>query len=260
MPELQFIKFSVADRVATISFNSPASLNAFNQKMRLELIGLIDEIEQDNEVRVVVLTGEGRAFGAGADLTEGMPDYGSFVDQCAAEYEPWLMGIHNSSKLYIAAVNGAAAGIATAAVMNCDLVVMAEDAYLYQAFAAIGLIPDGGANWLLLQKLGYHRAIDMAVNAGKLTAQECLKLGLANRVVPAEQLLEKTLDWAQQIAEGAPLAQAAVKQVMRKASSMSYNEVINAEAVVQSELLNSEDAQNAVKAFFAKEKAVFKGR
>lgn len=260
MPNYLNINYATNNRVATIVLNSPKSLNALTQAMRLELMQAIYHAEADEEVRVVILTGEGRGFCAGADLTEGTAGYPSFVEQCAAEYEPWLMAIHNSKKLYIAAVNGPAAGVGAAAVMNCDLVVMAEDAYLYQAFSAIGLMPDGGACLLLLQKLGYQRALDMAINAGRLNAKECLDLGVANRVVESDLMLASTQEWAEQIAQGAPLAQAAVKTLMRKALSMSYAEVINEEAVEQSKLIASEDSRNAVIAFFNKQKTVFNGR
>lgn len=260
MSEYQFINYTVSNRVATIAFNTPKSLNALHQKMRLELMALIDEIEQDDDVRVVVLTGEGKSFCAGADLSEGMPGHNSFVDQCAAEYTPWLMAIHDSSKLYIAAVNGAAAGVGSAAAMNCDLMIMAEDAYLYQAFSAIGLMPDGGATWLLLHKLGYQRAMEMAVDAGRLTATQCLELGIANKVVASDQLRQHTQAWAEKLAMGAPLSQAAVKRVMRSAASMSYAEVVDEEAREQAALLRSEDSRNAVTAFFAKQAAVFNGR
>ncbi|RBP49373.1 enoyl-CoA hydratase/isomerase family protein [Arenicella xantha] len=260
MSEYQYINYTISNRVATIALNTPKSLNALHQKLRLELIELVQRIEQDDEVRVVVLTGEGEGFCAGADLTEGMPGHDNFVDQCAAEYTPWLMAIHNSSKLYIAAVNGAAAGVGSAAVMNCDLIVMADNAFLYQAFSAIGLIPDGGASWLLLQKMGYQRAMEMAVDAGRLTAQQCLELGIANKIVPAEQLREQTQAWAEQLAAGAPLAQTALKKIMRSASSMTYAEVVDEEAREQSKLLVSEDSAQAIKAFFAKQKPQFKGR
>lgn len=260
MSDYEFINYSVSNRVATIALNTPKKLNAFHQKMRFELMELVEKAEQDDDVRVVILTGEGKSFSAGADLTEGMPGHDTFVSQCAAEYTPWLMGIHDSSKIYIAAVNGAAAGVGSAVAMNCDLLMMADDAYLYQAFSAIGLMPDGGASWLLLQKLGYQRALEMAVDAGRLTAQECLDLGVANKVVEATRLREQAQAWAEKLASGAPLAQAAVKKLMRESFHMTYAEVVDEEAVEQSKLIQSEDSTNAVRAFFAKEKAVFNGR
>lgn len=139
----------------------------------------------------MILTGAGHGFCAGADLSEGMPGFDTFLDQCAAEYEPWLMAIHNSSKLYVVAVNGPAAGVGAAMVMSCDLVVMAEVVYLYQVFSAIGLMPGVGATSQLVHKLGYQRAMDLAVNAGKLTADQCLKIGIANRVVARDTLIDE---------------------------------------------------------------------
>lgn len=260
MSNYQNIKYSVHNQVATITLNAPSSLNALTQGIRLDMIEVLTRIESDQQIRVVILTGEGRGFCAGADLNEGDFGHAGFVEQCAAEYKPWLMAVHNSSKIHIAAVNGVAAGIGAAVVMNCDLVVMSEDAYLYQAFSAIGLMPDGGANWLLLQKLGYQRALDMAINAGRLSAQECLELGMANRVVSTEKLLESSQEWGEQIAQGAPLVQAAVKSLMRKALSMSYSDVIDEEALEQTKLVSSEDSRNAVAAFLAKEKPVFNGK
>ncbi|MFT5573267.1 MAG: 2-(1,2-epoxy-1,2-dihydrophenyl)acetyl-CoA isomerase [Cryomorphaceae bacterium] len=260
MSEHQFINYSVTNRVATIALNTPKSLNALHQKMRLEIMQAVQQVEADDQVRVVIVTGEGKAFCAGADLTEGMPGYDNFVDQCAAEYTPWLMGIHNSNKIYIAAVNGVAAGIGSAVAMNCDLMIMGSDAYIYQAFSAIGLMPDGGATWLLLNKLGYQRAFEMAADAGRITAEQCVQLGLANKVVPEEELRDQAQNWAERLAKGAPLAQRALKTLMRKASTMSYEEVIKQEAILQSELIKTEDASNAVTAFFAKQAVEFNGR
>ncbi len=260
MIENEFVTYSVANRVATIALNSPKTLNALTKVMRLRLIHCVEMAEADPEVRVIVLTGEGRSFCAGADLNEGLGDHDDFVEQCNEEYLPWLMGIHNSSKLYVAAVSGAAAGVACAAVLNCDLVVMSEDAYLYQAFAAIGLMPDGGATWLLLKRLGYHRAIEMVVSAGRLDAAECLRLGLANKVVATESLRTSAQIWAEQLAKGAPLAQAATKKVMRSAYDKSYEDTVIEESVLQSKLIESQDSAKAVQAFLAKEAPTFDGK
>jgi len=259
MSQYKSIKYSVSNRVATIALNSPKTLNALNQKMRLELMDAIKVVEADDEVRIVVLTGVGRGFCAGADLNEGMPGFDSFVDQCAAEYEPWLMAIHDSSKLFLAAVNGAAAGIGAAIVMNCDLVVMAEDAYLYQAFSAIGLMPDGGATWQLVHKLGYQRAMDMAVNAGKLNATQCSDLGIANRIVASDCLMSEAQQWAELMAKGAPLAQTAIKNLMRNVAHSTYQQAIRNEAQEQSTLIKSKNSRNAVAAFFNKQAPTFNG-
>jgi len=262
MPDYQFINYTVTNQVATIALNTPKSLNAFHKKMRIELIDAVEYAELDSDVRVVVLTGEGRGFCAGADLTEDLDggEHVSFYEQCAEEYTPWLMGIHNSKKIYIAAVNGACAGIGSAAAMNCDLIMMAEDAYLYQAFSAIGLMPDGGAVWSLFHKIGYHRAMEMVVEAGKLTANQCVELGVANKVVPSDELRAQAQVWAERLAKGSPLSQAATKKLMRQAPYMTYQEVVVEESREQTKLIQSEDARNAIKAFFAKQTPVFEGK
>ncbi len=260
MSQFQSLEVKVRNRVATITLNSPDSLNAIHQQMRHELLDAFEQTEADEDVRVVVLRGAGAGFCAGADLTEGMPGFDNFEAQCEAEWKPLLMHLHDSKKLHVAAVHGACAGIATAFTLSCDLIVMSEDAYIYQAFAAIGLIPDGGATWLLLQKLGYQRALDLIVNAKRLNSSECLEFGIANRVVPRDELFDHVQQWAEQMIEGPPLVQTAAKRVLRRAQTMSYSDVVDLEAKEQDKLIISEDAQSAVKAFFAKSKPVFKGR
>lgn len=260
MSDFQEIKLEINKGVAVLTLNRPEQLNSISQGMRQEILRAIPILEADDTVRIIILTGEGRAFCAGADLSEGMPGFDRFTEQCAAEYKPWLQAIHDSEKIYIAAVKGACAGIGSAVALNCDLISMSEDAYFYQAFAAIGLMPDGGATKLLLDKLGYFRAFELVVSAGKMHAEEALRLGLTNRVFATDKLLSGTIAWAEELAKGSPLAQRAVKKLMRKASHMTYSEVIDTEAEMQSDLIESEDGQNAPIAFMKKEPIVFKGR
>ena len=127
--------------VAIVSFNRPDSLNAIEAGIRAELLAAINEVNSDDSIRVVILTGVGRAFCAGADLSEKQPDDFNVEDMINKEYKPLLMAITEAPKPWISAVNGAAAGIGSSFAMNCDLTVMADNAYLYQAFTAIGLRP-----------------------------------------------------------------------------------------------------------------------
>lgn len=260
MTEYEDVNYTVQNRVATIALNRPETLNSISRGLRQDLLATLRRAESDDDVRIIVLTGEGRGFSSGADLTEDTSMYPSFVEQCEAEYKPFLMVMENSSKLIIAAVNGVAAGIGSAIVMHCDLVMMADDAYIYQAFSAIGLMPDGGATQLLVQRLGYHRALEMAVDAGRLTASECVDLGLANKRVASQSLREEAQKWAEHLAQGAPLAQKLAKQLMRKTAMMSYSEVVDEEAVLQSQCIASEDAKIGVNAFLTKRKATFIGK
>ena len=252
------LNYHLDGNVCTIELDRPDSLNSFSKELRLDLHRAISTASDDNAVRVIVIKGSGRGFCAGADLSEGLDD--SVENQLKEEYKPILMAIHDSPKTVIAQVHGSAAGIGAALAMVCDLVVMSEEAFLYLAFAAIGLVPDGGLNWHLYHALGPRRAYETIVEGKRLTAQECLQLGICNSVVPLDQLAETVSAKAQKIAAGAPLAQAAVKKILRQTGTMTLSQTIDLEAEIQQPLTESSDCRNAVAAFFAKEKPVFEGK
>ena len=252
------VGYEVAGAVATITLNRPEAMNSFNRTLRKELLETISKAEADENVRIVILRGEGRGFCAGADLTEER--YQPVDVQLETEYKPILLAITEGQKIYIASVSGAAAGIGSALAMSCDMIFMSEDAYIYLAFAAIGLVPDGGANWHLLKALGYTGAFEAIVEGRKITAEECLKLRVANAVVPVDDLQDYTKQRAEKLARGAPLAQAAVKRILRNAGSLSLSETMTMEAGEQGALIDSDDFKNAVKAFFEKRKPEFSGK
>ena len=161
--------------VAVVSLNRTDALNSFDAEMRRELLQAVLEVNQDDAIRAVVLTGAGRAFSAGADLQEvpagGADGEFSVEDQLNGEYKPILMAIAEAPKPWLSAVNGPCAGIGSAFAMACDLTVMADDAYLYQAFTAISLVPDGGATWHLVRTLGRKRAYEVIVTGEKIRAE-----------------------------------------------------------------------------------------
>lgn len=247
-------------RVAVVTLNRPEVLNAFNRQLAQELRDAMIRASADREVRAVVLRGAEGRFSAGADLKQGFPQDRRVEDMLNTEFRPILDMIAGMEKPVIAAVGGPAAGIGLSFALVCDLVMMAEDAYLLSPFAAIGIIPDGGATWLLVRQLGYHRAYQLCVEAERLPAQRCLELGLANRLVAAEQLDDESLAWAQQLAERAPLALARTKMAMRAAMNISLSEAIAYEAQLQNACIESEDAKEGVAAFLAKRKPEFKGK
>ena len=246
--------------VAIVSFNRPDSLNAIEANIRKELQAAIKEVNDDTNIRVVILTGVGRAFCAGADLTEALPEGTSFEDGLNQQYKPVLMAISDAPKPWISAVNGAAAGIGSAFAMACDLTLMAEDAYLYQAFAAIGLIPDGGATWHLAHTVGRKKAFELIAFGEKLIASDCLQLGLCNRVVPADKLINEAKSMAKVLAAKAPLSLRYAKEAMNAAMSHDLADTISIEARLQEICANSEDAKEGGLAFLQKRAAVFKGR
>ena len=245
--------------VAVVSFNRPATLNAIEAGIRREMQLAFKEVNEDDSVRVVILTGAGRAFCAGADLTEKTPEGFDVEVMLNTEYKDAMLAITNAPKPWISAVNGAAAGIGSAFAMNCDLTVMAENAYLYQAFAAISLIPDGGAHWHLVQTLGKKKAYELIALGEKLKAADCLALGLCNRVVPADELLPAAKELAMELAGKAPLSLRYAKEALHAATVQPLDATISNEARLQKICMNSEDAREGALAFLQKRAPEFKG-
>lgn len=254
------VLYEVRGPVAVVTLNRPGVLNAFNRELAHDLREAMTRAAGDRKIRAVILRGADGKFSAGADLKQGFPTDRRVEDVINTDFRPTLDMIAGMEKPVIAAVAGPAAGIGLSFALVCDLVVMADDAYLLSPFAAIGLIPDGGATWLLARQLGYHRAYQLCIESERITAQRCLELGLANRVVPAARLDEDSAAWAAELAERAPLALARTKLAMRAAMDLSLTQAIAYEAHLQTACLESEDAREGIGAFVAKRKAEFKGR
>ena len=263
MQEYKTVIVERRSEVAIVTMNRPDALNAFDADLRRDLLRAVREVNDDPAVRVAVLTGAGRCFGAGADLREdNAATDASFrvEDLLNGEFKPILLAITEAPQPWISAVAGAAAGISSAFAMACDLTVMADNAYLYQAFTAIGLIPDGGATWHLTRTLGRKRAYEMIVMGEKVPAEKCLELGLCNRVVGVEELLPATLDWAGELAAKSPLSLRYAKQVVNRAMEISQADTISEEARLQHHCVTSEDAKEGMSAFFEKRAPRWAGR
>ena len=256
----QEVQYRVLNGVATITLDRPDATNSLTRQMRNEISELISKSSMDDSVRIIVIEGSGRAFCAGQNLEEGAPPGEPTKTLLEEEYKPLIMAIDQCDKIVIASINGACAGVGTALALACDLVVMADDAYMYQAFIAIGLVPDGGACWQLVQQLGYRKALELAIEGDKIQATTCMKLGLANRVVAKEELQLETQNWAEKLAKQAPLAVTATKKAMKNAQGLNLADTIMMEAEVQGRMTETNDAQEAVKAFLEKRTPVFEGR
>jgi 2-(1,2-epoxy-1,2-dihydrophenyl)acetyl-CoA isomerase len=248
------------DAVAVISINRPDSLNGFTSELCEDLLLAFEKAARDDAVRAVVFTGEGRAFSAGADLKQGFVGDRTTQGKLLYEYMPVLMAIADMPKPVIAAVPGFAAGIGMSFALHSDLLVMAEGSFLLSPFTTISLLPDGGANWLLVRQLGYHRAYQLSIESERISAERCLELGIANKVVPAEELRDAAVAWAKELCLRAPLSLAATKKVMRHAMDHDWHSCYTMEAEEQEKLRRSEDAKEGTSAFFEKRAANFTGK
>ncbi|MGB5326385.1 MAG: enoyl-CoA hydratase-related protein [Pseudomonadales bacterium] len=260
MSSYEKITCNIDGAVARIGLNNPQTLNALSQQMRNEIKAAIDALEADDAIRVVILAAEGRGFSSGTDLSEGLAGFATIEDQIQDEYKPVIMGIYNSSKLYIAQIHGACAGIAMGIALACDLAVMADNAFMYIPFAGLSMVPDGGISHQLVRHLGTKRAMQLYLEAARIQAPECLDYGLVNKVVAADQLAAASQAWAQVLAEGAPLAHRHGKRCLQHAVEHDLSSTIDLEASLQVSCSTSEDSQRAITAFFNKEKPVFQGR
>jgi len=260
MSDYKTVKYSQDGAVSIITIHRPDAMNSFNTQLRADLLAAFERAAGDDTVRAVIFTGEGRSFSAGADLNE-IDSVEKSVDKVLqTEYRPVLEHIADMKQPVIAAFGGSAAGIGMSFALGCDLLVMAENAFLLSPFTTISLVPDGGLNWLLVRQLGYRRAFQLSIESERISAERCVELGLANKAVPADSLMDETLKWAHVLAERAPLSLAATKKAMRHAASNSWASTFDVEAPLQKTLRNSEDCQEGVRAFFEKRKANFKGK
>lgn len=244
------VEYQTRDAVAWIYLNRPDSLNAFNDDLRHNLAAALQRAASDESVKVVVLGARGRAFCAGADLMESNPpDKSDVTQQLLESYKPILDSIHHMPKPVIGVAPGVAAGIGAAVLLSCDQVVMAEEARLYLAFSHIGLVPDGGASWLLLKSLGYHRAFALITEGGSVSAAECHSAGITRKVVPQDQIEQAAAEIAGTLCERSALATAEAKALLRRAATASYDEIYQAEAIVQKRCLQSDESREAIARF-----------
>ena len=252
------VRYDQHGAVAVITLHRPESMNAFDTDLRAAVVEAFARAHDDESVRAVVFTGEGRCFSAGADLKAGIErDVREILE---SEYRPVQEAIASIPKPVIAAVPGSAAGIGFSMALQCDLLIMADNAFLLSPFTTISLVPDGGLNWLLVRQLGYRRAFQLSVESERIPAARCVELGLANKAVPAEQLQAAALEWAEALTQRAPLSLAATKKAMRFAADNDWASSYSLEADLQGQLLGTEDNREGIQAFLEKRAPKFTGK
>ena len=251
-------------RVAVVELNRPQALNAIDLRMRKDLLAELSELARARDIGAVVLAGAGRAFCSGADI-KGDPEHADanprrITHTLLHDLQPLIECITRMEKPVIAAINGPAVGIGMALALASDLVVMAEDAYILAPFAAIGLAPDSGVAWFLTRRIGYARTFELLTTGEKVGAADCLKLGLANRVVEPSTLRTEAVRLATEIAQRAPMAIALTKRIARMSLSLGLSEMLTLEAELQATCAATEDSREAIAAFTEKRTPTFKGR
>lgn len=248
-------------KVAILTMNRPQSRNALDRELLAALTSGLAGIKDDPDVRAVVLTGSGGSFCAGADLKKAMSDgldgdLGTRVD----EFHAVIRAIVSARQPFVAAIDGAAVGFGADLALCCELRVMSTRGYVQEKFVNIGLMPDGGGTFWLPRLVGIGRAFELLMLGRKVEATEALSLGIANRVVEAETLLDNALELATSLAEGPPLALAAIKQAVRAGMGGTIDDALARERAGQLELLRSQDLLAGVLAWMQGKKPEWSGR
>ena len=259
----QHIQVGLQDGVLTVVLDRPDVLNSFNARMAEDVVAALREARENSAVRAVLLTGNGRAFCAGQDLSEVLPrdgvgpDLGEVVER---QYSPIVRAIRALEKPVICAVNGVAAGAGANLAFACDLVVASEDATFIQSFAKIGLIPDSGGTFILPRLVGYQRAAALAMLGDKLDARTAKQWGLVYDVVPTTVLGSTSFEVAKRLAAMPTRALGLIKRGFNAGMCNDIDTQLALEAELQREAGRTDDYAEGVCAFVEKRKPRFQGR
>jgi 2-(1,2-epoxy-1,2-dihydrophenyl)acetyl-CoA isomerase len=247
--------------VAIITMNRPQALNALNQELTRGLRKAIDESAKDSGVGALILTGEGRAFCAGADLKDVTARLergdSTLGDDLRSNYAPVIRVIRACPKPVIAALNGTAAGAGLSIALACDLRIASTEASLVVIFVRVGLVPDAGSLFFLTRMLGLSKATELALTGEPLSAQDAERLGVVSRVVPSDQVMSAALERARQLASGPRQTYALIKRGLERAYDLDLEQALELEAQLQTLASRTPDAEEAIRAFVEKRAPAF---
>jgi len=256
------IELKIANKVAYLSLNRPEVFNSFNREMALRLQTELDACQNNPEVRVIVITGNGKAFCAGQDLKEvTTPDLNPGFKKILEEhYNPIITRIRNIEKPVIAAVNGVAAGAGANIALACDIVVASEKASFIQAFSKIGLVPDSGGTFFLPRLIGFQKASALMMLGDKVSAEEAERFGMIYKVISSEVFSEEIEKLAMHMAAMPTKALGMTKRLLNVSLTNNLTDQLDIEGKLQIEAAQSEDYAEGVAAFVEKRRPDFKGK
>ena len=245
---------------AVIKLNRPEVYNAFNEAMKKELQEALKDVERDKAVRVVIITGEGKAFCSGQDLKDAMnmPNR-SFKQSLDTGYNPIIRAMRNMPKPIICRLNGVAAGAGCSVALACDLIIAAEEASMTEIFINIGLVLDSGSSYFLPRLVGSAKAFELATTGRKFSAKEAFDMGIVNHVVPLSGLDDAVDDMAKFYANAPTKAIGLMKKMLNKSFHSDLDTMLDYEAYCQEIAGATADHKEGVTAFMEKRKPVFKG-
>ena len=253
------ILFEIKDNIGFITLNRPEKFNSFNREMALEMQSALDEC-RNPAVRCVHITGNGKAFSAGQDISELVGENKMEIKQILSEhYNPIVTRIRKLEKPVVAAINGVAAGAGANIALSCDIVVAAESASFIQAFSKIGLIPDSGGTYHLPRLIGWQKASALMMLGEKVSAVDAEKMGMIYKVFPDGTFAENAMSIAIYLSQMPTKGLAYTKQVLNKSLTNSLEEQLKTEDVFQQYAAKTKDYEEGVKSFLEKRKPDFKG-
>ena len=261
MGAYKFLLYSHESGVARISLNRPEVYNALNDEITFELQDALKVVASDEGVRVVVLTGEGKAFCAGQDL-KASSEAGkrSFMESLHKRYNPIIRAMRNMPKPILCRLNGVAAGAGCSLALACDMIIASDEATLIEVFVNIGLVPDSGSSFFLPRLVGMSKAFELCTMGSRINGQEALALGLVNRSVPPGQLDVVIEEYTDYFATAPTRAIGLIKKMLHKSAHATLDEMLDYEAYCQEIAGSSEDYREGTAAFREKRKAHFKGK
>lgn len=258
------IEFLIADSVARLTFNRPKKLNSFNVEMHEEVRSVLRKVQRDKDIRSLLITGNGRGFCAGQDLSyrndstdEAKPNLGTSLEKY---YNPLIRMLSDLEVPVVCAVNGVAAGAGANIAFACDIVVAARSATFIQAFSRIGLIPDSGGTWQMVHSMGRARAMALAMLGSELSAEHAAEWGMIWRCVDDDKLQQEGLDLAKHLSAQPTQAMAYIKRAINRATTNSLSHQLDTERDLQELAGQTEDYLEGVHAFLEKRPAKFVGR